>query len=541
LEAYGAAHNLYEMMTVKSNATAGIPFYRRLAHGDIPVLEGMDGDTPTFKLLTNCLRGLGIDLTKDDEGVHICLASPEQIREWSQGEVGLNIPQLSHRIQQGDQIEEEIRESSLIELPNSHAMGQIELALPVSHVWFFKGLDSQIAPLLNLTFEQLESVLYFENYIVLDSATDSLKVGQVVTKEEYETFNAQHDFRAGIGGAAVRELLERIDLKSEEEKLVSTMQVTTQEEGKRKLEKRLKLVRNFLQSGVRPEWMLLKVLPVVPQAMRPTVPVSDEGQFATSDLNLLYRSVILRNKRLNRLIDLDAPQTIIHNEARMLQQAVDALIYNGRYGRIARNGGDRPLRSLSDILKGKEGMFRRRLLGARMDYSGRSVIVPGPELRMDECGLPRDIALKLFEPFVIHELMISQQAASIRGAKRIVDEKRPEAIAMLDKVTEGKVVLLNRAPTLHRGNLQAFKPVLIDEKAIRLQPLMCAAFNADFDGDQMAVHLPLTKAAQKESRELMLSHRNLMLPAAGSLLARPELESVLGCYYLTLSSNADVR
>ncbi len=539
LEAYGAAHTLYEMLTAKSNATSGLLLYKRIANqgkqallNTRPSTLGIQ-QTPIFKLLTSCLRGLGIDLTQDEQGVHIRLASPDRIREWSQGEISLEVPD------HGD-----LPESSLIELPDANAMGHVDLAVPVSHIWFFKGLPGPIGLLLDLMPRDLESVLYYEKYIVLDATSDVPQIGQVLTEEEYGVLREKHDFRAGIGGTAIRELLKQLDLEKMAEELTLAIEETEEPSSREKLRKRLRRIHELLKSGVRPEWLMMTVLPVVPRSIRPTIPISNDGihedgihesMLATSDLNFLYRTVIYRNSRLKRLIELDAPEAVIHNEARMLQQAVDALLDNGRHGAVVRDEAGRLLQSLADILKGKPGLLRSNLLGTRVDYSGRSVIVPGPELKMDECGLPREMALRLFEPFLIHELITSGHAANIRVAKQLIDGNCPEATVMLDKIVQDRFVLLNRAPTLHRGALQAFRPVLIDEKAIRIHPLVCRAFNADFDGDQMAVHVPLMDEAQQEAREQMLSHKNLLSPANGCLLAQPVPEVVLGCHYLTLS------
>ncbi|MCH8296252.1 hypothetical protein IH992_34670, partial [Candidatus Poribacteria bacterium] len=358
LEAYGAAHNLYEMMTVKSNATAGIPFYRRLAHGDVPVLEGMDGDTPTFKLLTNCLRGLGIDLTKDDEGVHICLASPEQIREWSAGEIGF----------------EEIGENTYRfapDVPNREAMGHIDLALPVAHPWFVGKPPRPIALLLDITQQELEDVLYFKRYIVIESASQAVEVRRVLTKDESETLREKHDFRVGIGGVAIRELLANLDLESAEVEVLSLLQNETDAKRKARLCKQRKLIRQLQNSGTRPEWMVMEVLPVVPKAMRPMATISAElqhaGKLATSDLSTLYEKLLLDNRHLKQLIAEGAPETLIHNAARSVQSSVNDILDED---------ADDSLQSLTDILVGRDGVFRSRLLGARMDYSGRSVIVP---------------------------------------------------------------------------------------------------------------------------------------------------------------------
>ena len=415
-------------------------------------------------------------------------------------------------------------------------MGHIELAAPVAHIWFLKSLPSRIGLLLDMTLKDLERVLYFENYIVLEPGLTSLKPLQLLSEEDYlkaqEEFG-EDSFTAAIGAEAIRELLKALDL----EKIAADLRVeiaeSTSELKPKKLAKRLKVVEAFLQSGNKPEWMILTVVPVIPPELRPLVPL-DGGRFATSDLNDLYRRVINRNNRLKRLMELRAPDIIIRNEKRMLQEAVDALFDNGRRGRVITGANKRPLKSLADMLKGKQGRFRQNLLGKRVDYSGRSVIVVGPELKLQQCGLPKKMALELFKPFIYARLDAKGHAATVKQAKKLVEKEKPEVWDILDEVIREHPVLLNRAPTLHRLGIQAFEPVLIEGKAIQLHPLVCAAFNADFDGDQMAVHVPLSLEAQLEARVLMMSTNNILHPANGSPIIVPSQDIVLGLYYLSL-------
>jgi DNA-directed RNA polymerase subunit beta' len=415
-------------------------------------------------------------------------------------------------------------------------MGHIELAAPVAHIWFLKSLPSRIGLLLDMTLKDLERVLYFENYIVLEPGLTSLKPLQLLSEEDYlkaqEEFG-EDSFTAAIGAEAIRELLKALDL----EKIAADLRVeiaeSTSELKPKKLAKRLKVVEAFLQSGNKPEWMILTVVPVIPPELRPLVPL-DGGRFATSDLNDLYRRVINRNNRLKRLMELRAPDIIIRNEKRMLQEAVDALFDNGRRGRVITGANKRPLKSLADMLKGKQGRFRQNLLGKRVDYSGRSVIVVGPELKLHQCGLPKKMALELFKPFIYARLDAKGHAATVKQAKKLVEKEKPEVWDILDEVIREHPVLLNRAPTLHRLGIQAFEPVLIEGKAIQLHPLVCAAFNADFDGDQMAVHVPLSLEAQLEARVLMMSTNNILHPANGSPIIVPSQDIVLGLYYLSV-------
>ena len=415
-------------------------------------------------------------------------------------------------------------------------MGHIELASPVAHIWFLKSLPSRIGLLLDMTLKDLERVLYFENYVVIEPGTTPLKMHELLSEEQY--FNAmdeygESEFTVGIGAEALREMMSAIDLDEERDILKEDLKETTSEAKRKKLVKRLKLVEAFLESGARPEWMILTHIPVIPPELRPLVPL-DGGRFATSDLNDLYRRVINRNNRLKRLIELRAPDIIIRNEKRMLQESVDALFDNGRRGRAITGANKRPLKSLSDMLKGKQGRFRQNLLGKRVDYSGRSVIVVGPELKLHQCGLPKKMALELFKPFIYAKLETYGKATTIKAAKKMVEKERPEVWDILEEVIREHPVLLNRAPTLHRLGIQAFEPVLIEGKAIQLHPLVCAAFNADFDGDQMAVHVPLSLEAQLEARVLMMSTNNILSPANGKPIIVPSQDIVLGLYYMTL-------
>ncbi|MCU0840029.1 MAG: DNA-directed RNA polymerase subunit beta', partial [Rhodospirillales bacterium] len=420
-------------------------------------------------------------------------------------------------------------------------MGHIELASPVAHIWFLKSLPSRIGLLLDMTLKDLERILYFENYIVVDPGLTPLKPRELVTEEQLQRAMDEYgeeNFTVSIGAEAVRDLLKQIDLDAEKTQLRADLKETTSEAKRKKLVKRLKLVEAFLESGSRPEWMILEVIPVIPPELRPLVPL-DGGRFATSDLNDLYRRVINRNNRLKRLIELRAPEIIIRNEKRMLQESVDALFDNSRRGRPITGASKRPLKSLSDMLKGKQGRFRQNLLGKRVDYSGRSVIVVGPELKLHECGLPKKMALELFKPFIYSKLELYGMATTIKAAKRILEKERPEVWDVLEEVIREHPVLLNRAPTLHRLGIQAFEPVLIEGKAIRLHPLVCAAFNADFDGDQMAVHVPLSLEAQLEARVLMMSTNNILSPANGKPIIVPSQDIVLGLYYLTMDRDGE--
>jgi len=499
----------------------------------------------------------------DFNAIRLGLASPEKIRSWSHGEVtkpetinyrtfkperdGLfcakifgpvtdweclcgKYKRMKYRGVVCDKCGVEVTKSKV----RRERMGHIELAAPVSHVWFFKGLPSRIGLLLDMTVRALERVLYFEAYIVVDPGDTTLEEKQVLTEEEYREAKEEfgETFVAKMGAEAIRQLLERLDLDEMAAELRMLMRTETSMVRRQKAAKRLKLVEALRRSGNRPEWMILEVIPVLPPELRPLVPL-DGGRFATSDLNDLYRRVINRNNRLKKLLDLRAPEVIVRNEKRMLQEAVDALFDNGRRGRVIKGSNNRPLKSLSDNLKGKQGRFRQNLLGKRVDYSGRSVIVVGPELRMHQCGLPKKMALELFKPFVYHELEKRGLATTIKAAKELVEEQTPEVWDALETVIHEHPVLLNRAPTLHRLGIQAFDPVLVEGKAIKIHPLVCAGYNADFDGDQMAVHLPLSPRAQLEARVLMMSSKNILSPASGKPLAVPSQDMVIGVYYLT--------
>ncbi|WP_101069234.1 DNA-directed RNA polymerase subunit beta' [Roseovarius salinarum] len=415
-------------------------------------------------------------------------------------------------------------------------MGHIELAAPCAHIWFLKSLPSRIGLMLDMTLRDLERVLYFENYVVIEPGLTDLSYGQMLTEEEFMDAQDQYGmdaFTANIGAEAIREMLAQIDLESEAENLRADLAEATGELKPKKIIKRLKVVESFLESGNRPEWMIMTVIPVIPPELRPLVPL-DGGRFATSDLNDLYRRVINRNNRLKRLIELRAPDIIVRNEKRMLQESVDALFDNGRRGRVITGANKRPLKSLSDMLKGKQGRFRQNLLGKRVDFSGRSVIVTGPELKLHQCGLPKKMALELFKPFIYSRLEAKGMSSTVKQAKKLVEKERPEVWDILDEVIREHPVLLNRAPTLHRLGIQAFEPVLIEGKAIQLHPLVCSAFNADFDGDQMAVHVPLSLEAQLEARVLMMSTNNVLSPANGAPIIVPSQDMILGLYYISL-------
>jgi DNA-directed RNA polymerase subunit beta' len=497
--------------------------------------------------------------------IRISIASPERIRSWSFGEIkkpetinyrtfkperdGLFCARIFGPIKDYEclcgkykrmKYRGIICEKCGVEVTLSKVrrdrMGHIELASPVAHIWFLKSLPSRIGLLLDMTLKDLEKVLYFESYVVIEPGLTPLKLHQLLSEEEY--LKAQDDFgedqfTAAIGAEALRMMLSAIDCAEEKIRLREELRETTSEARRKKLVKRLKLVEAFVESHSRPEWMILEVVPVIPPELRPLVPL-DGGRFATSDLNDLYRRVINRNNRLKRLIELRAPDIIVRNEKRMLQEAVDALFDNGRRGRVITGANKRPLKSLSDMLKGKQGRFRQNLLGKRVDYSGRSVIVVGPELKLQQCGLPKKMALELFKPFIYSKLELYGLASTIKAAKRMVEKERPEVWDILEEVIREHPVLLNRAPTLHRLGIQAFEPVLIEGKAIQLHPLVCTAFNADFDGDQMAVHVPLSLEAQLEARVLMMSTNNILSPANGKPIIVPSQDIVLGLYHITM-------
>ena len=423
-------------------------------------------------------------------------------------------------------------------------MGHIELSVPVAHIWFFKTLPSPMGNMLNITLRELERVIYYSSYIVIEPGKQEVEPRQLLDEDEYLTLRGKARdegdtaFEADIGAPAVRKLLLKIDVKKVAEELRAGVANETSQHRKKQMLKRLKIVDAILTSGDsgdlpnKPEWMILDVVPVIPPDLRPLVPL-DGGRFATSDLNDLYRRVINRNNRLQKLIQHRAPEVILRNEKRMLQEAVDALFDNGRRSKAIRGRGKRPLKSLSDMLKGKQGRFRQNLLGKRVDYSGRSVIVVGPELRLHQCGLPKAMAVELFKPFIIHKLVEKGIAETVKRAKKIVERESPEVYEILEEIIQDHPVLLNRAPTLHRLGIQAFEPVLVEGKAIRIHPLVCAAFNADFDGDQMAVHVPLSFEAQIEARVLMISSNNILKPSDGRPVAEPSQDMVLGSYWLT--------
>ena len=502
---------------------------------------------------------------KDFNAIRISVASPEKIRSWGYGEVtkaetinyrtfkperdGLfcakifgpitdweclcgKYKRMKHRGVVCDKCGVEVTRSRV----RRERMGTIELASPVSHVWFFKGLPSRIGHLLDLSLRDLERILYFESYVVIDPGDAELKENELLTEERFREVREEYgddSFEARMGAEAIKELLSRIDLDELAEELRIVMKTDTSQIRRLKAAKRLKVVDAFRRSGHRPEWMILDVIPVIPPELRPLVPL-DGGRFATSDLNDLYRRVINRNNRLKKLLELRAPEVIVRNEKRMLQEAVDALFDNGRRGRVLKGSNNRPLKSLSDTLKGKQGRFRQNLLGKRVDYSGRSVIVVGPELRLQQCGLPKKMALELFKPFIYNRLEEKGLVGTIKAAKEMVEREEEAVWDALEEVIQDHPVLLNRAPTLHRLGIQAFQPTLVEGKAIQIHPLVCAAFNADFDGDQMAVHVPLSPKAQIESQVLMLAANNLLSPAHGKPLAVPSQDLVLGGYYLTM-------
>jgi len=420
-------------------------------------------------------------------------------------------------------------------------MGHIDLAAPVAHIWFLKSLPSRIGLLLDMMLKDLERILYFENFVVTEPGLTALSEFQLLSEEEYMLAVEEYGedtFTAMIGAEAIHEILSSLDLEQIAVQLRTDLAETSSELKPKKITKRLKVVEAFIESGNRPEWMIMKTIPVIPPDLRPLVPL-DGGRFATSDLNDLYRRVINRNNRLKRLMELRAPDIIIRNEKRMLQESVDALFNNGRRGRTITGANKRPLKSMSDMLKGKQGRFRQNLLGKRVDYSGRSVIVTGPELMLHQCGLPKKMALELFKPFIYSRLDAKGFSSTVKQAKKLVEKERPEVWDILDEVIREHPILLNRAPTLHRLGIQAFEPVLIEGKAIQLHPLVCSAFNADFDGDQMAVHVPLSLEAQLEARVLMMSTNNILHPANGQPIIVPSQDMVLGLFYLSIVADKE--
>src|SRR5438128_2567534 len=503
-------------------------------------------------------------LAPDFEAIRISLASPEKIRHWSHGEVtkpetinyrtfkperdGLfcarifgpvadweclcgKYKRMKHRGVICDKCGVEVTQAKV----RRERLGHIDLASPCSHVWFFKGLPSRIGHLLDIPLRELEKVLYFESYITIDPGdVPGLKERELLSDERYRELTRDYpaQFVAKMGAEAIKELLAAVNILELATELRKKMKEESSQQKKLKYSKRLKVATSFLKSGNRPEWMILDVIPVIPPELRPLVPL-DGGRFATSDLNDLYRRVINRNNRLKKLMELRAPEVIVRNEKRMLQEAVDALFDNGRRGRVLRGVNNRPLKSLSGTLKGKQGRFRQNLLGKRVDYSGRSVIVVGPELKLHQCGLPKKMALELFKPFIYNQLEKQGHAATIKQAREMVERQEPVVWDILEEVIREHPVLLNRAPTLHRLGIQAFEPVLVEGKAIKIHPLVCTAFNADFDGDQMAVHIPLSPEAQIEASVLMLSSNNILSPAHGGPITIPTQDMVLGCYYLT--------
>ncbi len=423
-----------------------------------------------------------------------------------------------------------------------HRMGHIKLAAPVSHIWFLKGIPSYLGLLLDMSLKDLEQVIYFNNYVVIDPADSDFKKYQLLSEEEYEDFlmeNEESALKVGIGAEAIKELLGEINMTELVEEIRSELaQAGGSVQKRAKLIKRLRLIESLIASNTEPTWMIMDVLPVTPPDLRPMVQL-DGGRFATSDLNDLYRRVINRNNRLLRLLEMGAPEIIVRNEKRMLQEAVDALIDNGRRGRTVVGPNNRPLKSLSNIIEGKQGRFRQNLLGKRVDYSGRSVIVVGPSLHLNQCGLPKEMAIELFKPFVVNKLIERGLVQNIKSAKKKIERSEPVVWDILEEVIDGHPVLLNRAPTLHRLGIQAFEPKLVEGRAIQLHPLVCTAFNADFDGDQMAVHVPLSIEAQTEARMLMLATNNILAPATGKPIITPTQDMVLGMYYLTILKNHD--
>src|SRR5258706_9117310 len=503
----------------------------------------------------------------DFDAIRLSVASPEEVRSWSHGEVrkpetinyrtfkperdGIFCERIFGPVRDWecscgkykyikykgvvcDRCGVEVTESRV----RRERMGSIELAVPVAHIWYLRKAPSRIGTLLGIRLTDLEKIIYYARYVVLEDLKGEdgkikFDAAQLLTDEEYHKARSEYGdkLKAGIGAGAIRTLLESIDLQKQVEEIRERFKKVESETERNKLIKRLRILEGFLRSNSRPEWMVLTVLPVIPPDLRPLVPL-EGGRFATSDLNDLYRRIINRNNRLKHIESLRAPEVMIHNEKRLLQEAVDALIENGARGKVVVGAGGRPLKSLSDILKGKQGRFRQNLLGKRVDYSGRSVIVVGPSLKMHQCGLPKEMALELFKPFIIRELM-KRENITLKAAKRMLERAKPEIWDILEQVTNDLPILLNRAPTLHRLGVQAFMPVLIEGKAIQLHPLTCAAFNADFDGDQMAVHIPLSLESQLEARLLMLSANNLLSPASGRPVAVPSQDMVLGCNYLT--------
>ncbi len=503
--------------------------------------------------------------------IRISIASPERIRKWSYGEV-TKPETINYRTLKPERDGlfcerifgptkdwecycgkyKRVRHKGIIcercgvEVTDSkvrrHRMGHIKLAAPVSHIWFLKGIPSYLGLLLDMSLKDLEQVIYFNNYVVIDPADSGFKKYQLLSEEEYEDFimeNEESALKVGIGAEAIKELLGEINMTELVEEIRGELaQAGGSVQKRAKLIKRLRLIESLIASNTEPTWMIMDVLPVTPPDLRPMVQL-DGGRFATSDLNDLYRRVINRNNRLLRLLEMGAPEIIVRNEKRMLQEAVDALIDNGRRGRTVVGPNNRPLKSLSNIIEGKQGRFRQNLLGKRVDYSGRSVIVVGPSLELNQCGLPKEMAIELFKPFVVNKLIERGLVQNIKSAKKKIERSEPVVWDILEEVIDGHPVMLNRAPTLHRLGIQAFEPKLVEGRAIQLHPLVCTAFNADFDGDQMAVHVPLSIEAQTEARMLMLATNNILAPATGKPIITPTQDMVLGMYYLTILKNHD--
>src|SRR3982075_2533327 len=496
--------------------------------------------------------------------IRISIASPERIRAWSHGEIkkpetinyrtfkpgrdGLFCARIFGPIKdyeclcgkykrmkfRGITCEKCGVEVTLAKVRRER-MGHIELASPVAHIWFLKSLPSRLGMVLDMTLRDIERVLYFAAYVVTDPGMTPLNRCQLLSEDDYLAKVEEYgdDFSAAMGAEGVRELLRKLDVPHDIETLRTELAATGSETKIKKIAKRLKVLEAFNKSGIKPDWMIMEVLPVLPPDLRPLVPL-DGGRFATSDLNDLYRRVINRNNRLRRLLELNAPDIIVRNEKRMLQEGVGAVLDHGRRGRAITGTNKRPLKSLADMIKGKQGRFRQNLLGKRVDYSGRSVIVVGPQLRLHQCGLPKKMALELFKPFIFQKLQLRGEASTIKAAKRLVEREGPEVWDILEEVIREHPVLLNRAPTLHRLGIQAFEPLLVEGKAIQLHPLVCTAFNADFDGDQMAVHVPLSLESQLEARALMMSSNNILSPANGDPIIVPSQDVVLGLYYLSI-------
>lgn len=509
--------------------------------------------------------------TEDFDFLKISIASPEKVKSWSFGEVkkpetinyrtfkpekdGLFCARIFGPVSDYEclcgkykrmKYRGIICEKCGVEVTTSKVrrerMGHVELASPVVHIWFLKSLPSRISSLLNMTLKEIERILYFEMYVVTDPGLTMFSVGDLLTEEQFYKAQDEHgedNFTAQIGAEAIQTMLCNLDLATIQKQVRAEITETNSEAKKKKLIKRLKLVEDFIDSGNKPEWMVMNIIPILPPEIRPLV-MLDGGRFATSDLNELYRRVINRNNRLKRLIDLRAPDIIVRNEKRMLQESVDALFDNGRRGRVVKNANKRPFKSLSDMLKGKQGRFRQNLLGKRVDYSGRSVVVVGPELKLHQCGLPKKMALELFKPFIYSKLELYGISTTIKAAKKMVEMERPEVWDILDEVIREHPVLLNRAPTLHRLGIQAFEPLLVEGKAIQLHPLVCTAFNADFDGDTMSVHVPLSTEAQLEARVLMMSTNNILSPANGKPIIVPTLDIILGIHYMSIEIEGEV-